>query len=66
MELGGGTVADGTVWTEACRALRGELGEAAYGSYLAPASLRRGRGGRLVVVTPTGYARDWLRRNAAD
>jgi chromosomal replication initiator protein len=64
MERGGLVSNDGTVWNEACRALRGELGEAAYGSYLAPASLRRGRGGRLVLVTPTGFARDWLRRNA--
>lgn len=59
-----GTGGDGVVWTKACSALRGELGEAAYGSYLAPASLRRGRGGRLVLVTPTGYARDWIKRNA--
>ena len=63
-ELSGGVGPDGAVWDETCRALRGELGEAAYGSYLAPASLRRGRGGRLVLVTPTGFARDWLRRNA--
>ncbi len=64
MEFGVGHLHEATVWTEACRALRGELGEAAYGSYLEPASLKRGRGGRLVVVTPTGYARDWIRRNA--
>ena len=63
-ELVGGQGRDGVVWTQACSALRGELGEAAYGSYLAPASLRRGQGGRLVVVTPTGYARDWIKRNA--
>ena len=59
-----GAVGEGAVWTQACAALRGELGEAAFGSYLAPARLRRGRAGRLVVVTPTGVARDWLRRNA--
>ena len=63
MDVGGLVTNDGSVWTEACRALRGELGEAAYGSYLAPASLRRGRGGRLLLVTATGYARDVIRRN---
>ena len=62
MQAGGAV--EGAVWNEACAALRGELGEAAFGSYLAPARLRRGRAGRLVVVTPTGVARDWLRRNA--
>ena len=58
------TQGEGAVWLQACAALRGELGEAAFGSYLEPARLRRGRAGRLVVVTPTGVARDWLKRNA--
>ena len=60
----GETQGEGAVWLQACAALRGELGEAAFGSYLEPARLRRGRAGRLVVVTPTGVARDWLKRNA--
>ena len=54
---------DVATWVKACAALKGELGEALYGSYIAPARLRHGRGGRLVVVTPTGFAADWLRRN---
>ena len=56
-------VSEGVVWGRACAALKGEMGEAAFGSYLAPANLRRRRAGGLVVVTPTGFARDWLRRN---
>ena len=40
------------------------MGEDTFGSWIAPARLRRGRGGRLVVVTPTGLARDWIKRNA--
>jgi chromosomal replication initiator protein len=44
--------------------LKGELGDDTYGSWIAQAHLRQGRGGRLVVVTPTGLARDWIRRNA--
>jgi chromosomal replication initiator protein len=52
------------VWTKVCATLRSEVGEQAYGSYLAHASLRRRADGVPVVVTPTGYARDWLRKNA--
>ena len=53
-----------TAWTKACAALKGELGDDTFGSWIAQANLRQGRGGRLVVVTPTGLARDWIRRNA--
>ena len=56
--------AAGSAWVQACTALRAEFGEDTFGSWIAPARLRRGRGGRLVVVTPTGLARDWIRRNA--
>src|SRR5579875_1663363 len=54
----------GAAWMRACSLLKGELGEDTFGSWIAPARLRRGRGGRLVVVTPTGIARDWIKRNA--
>jgi chromosomal replication initiator protein len=54
----------GAVWSRACTALRGELGEDTFGSWIAPAKLKRGRSGKLVVVTPTGLARDWIKRNA--
>ena len=66
VEMHGATAGqgEGAVWLRACADMRGELGEAAYGSYLAPARLRRGRAGRLIVVTPTGVARDWVRKNA--
>ncbi len=56
--------AAGAAWSKACGALRNELGEDTFGSWIAPAQLRCGRGGRLVVVTPTGLARDWIKRNA--
>lgn len=52
------------VWTKACTALRRELGEADFGSWLSQAALREGAAGGLVLVTPTGVARDWIRRNA--
>jgi len=51
-------------WSSACAVLKGELGEDKFGSWIAPARLKRGRGGALVVVTPTGLARDWIRRHA--
>jgi chromosomal replication initiator protein len=56
-------VAD-AAWINACKTLKRELGDAAYGSWLGQASLRETRDGRLVLVTPTGMARDWIRRNA--
>ena len=52
------------VWVKACAALRGELGEDTFGSWLAQAVLREDPAGSLVLVTPTGIARDWIRRNA--
>ena len=38
---------EGAVWLRACADMRSELGDAAYGSYLAPARLRRLCGGEL-------------------
>jgi len=54
----------GTIWVKASRALRSELGEDAFGSWLAPAALRPAADGALCLVTPTGIARDWIRRYA--
>ena len=53
-----------TVWTKACDALKRELGDATFGSWVAQAALHEDAGGALVVVTPTGIAADWIRRNA--
>jgi len=52
------------VWVKASQALKGELGDDTFGSWLAPASLRTAPGGELCLVTPTGIARDWIRRYA--
>jgi chromosomal replication initiator protein len=54
----------GALWGKACQALKRELGDDTFGSWLSQASLREGPGGSLVLVTPTGIARDWIRRNA--
>ena len=51
------------LWALTAAALKDELGDSAYASWIAPAQLRQSRG-VLVVVTPTGVARDWVRRNA--
>ena len=61
LSVGGGPVA---AWSKACATLRCELGEDTFGSWIAPAHLRSGSAGEVVVVTPTGLARDWIKRNA--
>lgn len=60
-----GQVSADQVWSKVAATLRGEVGEQAYGSYLAQASLRRRADGASVLVTNTGFARDWLRKHAA-
>jgi chromosomal replication initiator protein len=64
--LAGTTMAvpPGAVWTKACATLKSELGEGAFGSWVAQAAVREGAEGALVLVTQTGIARDWIRRNA--
>ena len=52
------------VWSKVCVALKRELGDAAFGSWIAPAALREAAGGDVVLVTSTGIARDWIRRSA--
>ncbi|HYF22111.1 MAG TPA: chromosomal replication initiator protein DnaA [Caulobacteraceae bacterium] len=52
------------VWTKVSAALRGELGEGPFNSYVAPSAVRQGFTGSLYLVTPTAYARDWFKRNA--
>ena len=52
------------VWVKACDTLKRELGEATFGSWVAQASLHEEPNGALVLVTPTGIAADWIRRNA--
>jgi chromosomal replication initiator protein len=54
----------GTIWIKASHALRRELGDDAFGSWLAQAALRSAPDGGLCLVTPTGVARDWIRRYA--
>jgi chromosomal replication initiator protein len=59
-----GGAAPGEVWGRVAAALRGELGDDTYGSWLGQAALREGLDGALALVTPTATARDWVRRNA--
>jgi chromosomal replication initiator protein len=61
---GAATCAPALVWTKACTTLKTELGDDTFGSWLSHAALRETTGGDLVLVTPTGIARDWIRRNA--
>jgi chromosomal replication initiator protein len=52
------------IWSKTSDALRHEIGDDAFGSWLAPAALRADPLGALCLVTPTGVARDWIRRYA--
>src|SRR5579863_4680774 len=54
----------GVVWVKASQALRAELGDDTFGSWVAQACLRLAPDGELCLVTPTGIARDWIRRYA--
>ncbi|WP_298700859.1 chromosomal replication initiator protein DnaA [uncultured Brevundimonas sp.] len=52
------------IWSEAATRLRAEIGEGPFSSYIAPSAVRVDGAGQLVLVTPTAYARDWVRKNA--
>jgi len=52
------------IWNEASVRLRAEIGEGPFSSYIAPSAVRIDAAGALILVTPTGYARDWVRKNA--
>lgn len=53
-----------SIWVEAAGRLRAEIGEGPFSSYIAPSAVRADGGGQLIIVTPTAYARDWVRKNA--
>jgi len=64
MDYGAGAGPASAVWGRACAALKSEMSEDTFGSWLAQASVHEDAAGALVLVTPTGIARDWIRRNA--
>jgi chromosomal replication initiator protein len=51
------------VWTKVAAALRSEMGEGAFNSYVAPSVVRQSFTGSVCLVTQTSYSRDWLNRN---
>lgn len=52
------------IWNEASARLRAEIGDGPFSSYIAPSAVRVDSAGQLILVTPTAYARDWVRKNA--
>ncbi|HEY2659181.1 MAG TPA: chromosomal replication initiator protein DnaA [Caulobacteraceae bacterium] len=52
------------VWAKASAALKSEMSQDTFNSWLAQAGVRETAAGELYLVTPTGIARDWVRRNA--
>jgi chromosomal replication initiator protein len=61
---GAASQAPAAVWSAACAVLKAEIGADTFGSWLSHAALRQDSAGRLVLVTPTRIARDWIQRNA--
>jgi len=67
--MAGGTNGSGMtdpdrIWSEASLRLRAEIGDGPFSSYIAPSAVRIDGAGHLILVTPTAYARDWVRKNA--
>ncbi len=52
------------IWNEAADRLKAEIGDGPFSSYIAPSAVRVDAQGNLILVTPTAYARDWVRQNA--
>jgi chromosomal replication initiator protein len=52
------------IWSEAAGRLKAEIGDGPFSSYIAPSAVRLDANGNLILVTPTAYARDWVRKNA--
>ena len=66
--MAGGTKTSGLtdpdrIWSEASVRLRAEIGDGPFSSYIAPSAVRMDGAGQLILVTPTAYARDWVRKN---
>ena len=61
---GSGMTDPDRIWNEASVRLRAEIGDGPFSSYIAPSAVRLDNAGHLILVTPTAYARDWVRKNA--
>lgn len=53
-------------WTTVCETLRGEIGEAAYQSWIRPMRLVDHEDGNIRVSVPTRFMRDWVVAHYAD
>jgi len=55
-----------TCWDQVCESLRGEIGEAAYQSWVKPMAVREIVDGAARVAVPTRFMRDWVVAHYAD
>ena len=55
-----------TQWRDICARLRGEVGDAAWQSWLKPMAVKHFEGGRVRFAVPTRFMRDWVLDNYAD
>ncbi|MBT6406430.1 MAG: chromosomal replication initiator protein DnaA [Rhodospirillaceae bacterium] len=53
-------------WNEVCESLRGEIGEAAYQSWVKPMAVRAVTNGVARISVPTRFMRDWVIAHYAD
>ncbi|MGE5441732.1 MAG: DnaA ATPase domain-containing protein, partial [Bacteroidota bacterium] len=53
-------------WKRVSGLMRAEIGEAAYRSWLKPMVVRGENGGRVTMVVPTPFMRDWVIAHYAD
>jgi chromosomal replication initiator protein len=55
-----------TEWRDICARLRGEVGDAAWQSWLKPMAVKLFENGRVRFAVPTRFMRDWVLDNYAD
>ncbi|HTI85159.1 MAG TPA: chromosomal replication initiator protein DnaA [Alphaproteobacteria bacterium] len=65
MQGGNGSVRTGQ-WERVLSALKTELGEAVFKSWLKPLALTRTDGPEVVIAAPTRFMRDWVERHYLD
>ena len=53
-------------WNQVCENLRGEIGEAAYQSWVKPMAVREVVNGAARIAVPTRFMRDWIVAHYAD
>jgi chromosomal replication initiator protein len=51
------------IWEQVCQDLQGQIAGRDFRSWILPLKVSVGTGGRVVLVTPNAFSRDWIREN---